>query len=49
MADQEEKDQGMNPVEKELVEENPAQTIVPPQIKLQQKPIPNPNLNSGNK
>lgn len=31
-------------VEKELVKEDPAQTIVPPQIKLQQEPIPNPDV-----
>lgn len=37
-------DVGMNEVEQKLVEENPAQTIAPPQIKLQQEPIPNPDL-----
>lgn len=30
--------------EKEAVKEDPAQTIAPPQIKLQQEPIPNPDI-----
>lgn len=48
MAD-EKKPEEMNPVEEKLIEENPGQTIAPPQIKLQQEPIPNPNLDVDNK
>lgn len=38
-----------NPVAEELVKEDPAETVAPPQIKLQQEPIPNPNLDNSSK
>ncbi len=35
--------------EQEAIKDNPAQTIAPPQITLQQEPIPNPNIENENK
>lgn len=41
-------EQNPEAVEKELVKEDPAQTVAPPQVKLQQEPIPNPNIPNEN-
>lgn len=30
--------------EKEAVQDNPAQTMAPPQLTLQEEPIPNPDI-----
>lgn len=35
--------------EKEAVKNNPAQTIAPPQLNLQEEPIPNPDIKNDNK
>lgn len=43
MADDENRD-----FEKEAVEENPAQTVAPPQLTLQEEPIPNPDIKNKN-
>ncbi|MBD5552927.1 MAG: hypothetical protein HDQ44_01175 [Desulfovibrio sp.] len=43
MANDEEK------VDQEIVKEDPAQTIAPPYLKLQQEPIPNPDIKNENK
>ncbi len=34
--------------EKEIIKKEPAQTIAPPQLKLQEEPIPNPDIKNEN-
>lgn len=35
--------------EKEAVQDNPAQTIAPPQLTLEEEPIPDPNIKEEKK